>query len=439
VSADPPAAPALRQALGLRDAVALVLGAVIGSAIFLVPSSILAGNRSPAAAMALFVAGGLLSWVGALAYAELGGMFPRTGGEYVFLRESWGRFAAFLCGWSHFLVVQTAGIAALAVGFASLLSSLVPLPPAAGTLAAPGLIVVLTVLNYRGVRTGIWAGNLFTAAKVAGLVLMLAAVAAQGEPVAVDWSWPAQWTFAQMAAGIVPVLWAYEGWNLVTFVAGEMRNPKRDVPLALGGGLLVVLCVYALSVWVYLRVMTVPEIVASPAVAPEAAMRVAGAAGGRFVTLTMIFAVVGATNAAVLAAPRLYWSQAMDGLFFGRFAHLHPVFRTPSHGLVVQCVWASALSSTGSYEMLLSSCIFVAWIFYGLCAAAVALLRFRSPGLARPYRMWGAPWTPALFAATAAAVVAGSFIARPLPSLAGLALMSAGIPFYLRWRRGVPQ
>jgi APA family basic amino acid/polyamine antiporter len=268
---------------------------------------------------------------------------------------------------------------------------------------------------------------------------MIAAVAARSESVPVDWSWPQGWTPLQLAAGIVPVLWAYEGWNLVTFVAGEMRNARRDVPLALAIALGVVICVYAVSVWVYLRVLTLQEIIASPAVAPEAAMRAMGPAGGGFVTLTMVFAVVGATNAAVLAAPRLYYSQARDGLFFGLFAAVHPRFQTPSRGLILQCAWASLLSLTGSYELLLGWCIFVGWMFYGMCAAGVIVLRRKAPDAPRPYRMWGAPWTAALFSAAAAAVVVGSFVTSPLASGTGLVVMAAGLPFYLRWRRIVRQ
>ena len=155
-------------------------------------------------------------------------------------------------------------------------------------------------------------------------------------------------------------------------------------------------------------------------------------------TLTMIFAVVGATNAAVLAAPRLYYAQARDGLLFRPFAYLHPVFRTPSRGLLLQCIWSSVLSLTGSYEMLLTSCVFVAWLIYGTCAAGVIVLRWKRPDIPRAYRMWGAPWTTALFSLTAVAVAAGSFVTRPVASGAGLLLLLAGIPLYLRWRRRVP-
>jgi APA family basic amino acid/polyamine antiporter len=435
VSPDTTVAEGLSRQLRLRDALALVVGAVIGSAIFLIPSTVLAAQPSAAAALLAFLAGGLLSFLGALAYAELGSMFPRTGGEYVYLREAWGPFPSFLCGWSHFLVIQTGGIAALAVGFSTLLAAIVPLSPLAVRLSAPCLIVALTIVNYRGVRAGAWTGNFFTILKVGGLLLMLAAITTQTRPVGIDWSWPEDWHLSQMAVAIVPILWAFEGWNLVTFVSGEVRDARRNIPLALGLGLLIVLAVYVASLWSYLRVLTVPEIISSTAVAPQAAIRVMGSAGGTLVTLTMIVAVIGSTNASVLAAPRLYYAQARDGMFFRPFARVHPLFHTPSTGLVLQCIWASVLSLTGSYEMLLTSCVFVAWLIYGSCAAGVIVLRWRAPELPRTYRMWGAPWTTAVFSLTAAAVVTGSFLTRPLPSGAGLALMLAGIPLYVRWRR----
>lgn len=425
----------LKRLLSVPDCISIVVGTVIGSGIFLVPSTVLAANPSPLAACVVFVFAGLVSFFGALAYAELGGLFPATGGEYVYLRESWGPAAAFLCGWSYFLVIQTGGIAALAVGFASLLGSIVPLNSVTSRFCSVALLVGFTAINYRGVRSGAWTGNFLSACKVGGLAAMIVAVAFSSRPVPIDWSWPADWRAEQFGLALVPVLWAYEGWNVVTFVGGEMRTPLRTIPRALALGLGLVMAVYVASLWVYLRVLTVPEIVASTAVAPAAAMRVFGSTGGTFVTLTMIAAVVGAVNASVLAAPRLYFAQARDGLLFRSFATLHPVHRTPSRALVVQCVWACVLSLTGSYETLLSWCTLTAWVFYALCVGAVILLRIRQPQLPRPFRLPGYPWTAAAFLATAIGFVLSTLITRPWTSAAGLAISLAGIPFYAVWRR----
>jgi APA family basic amino acid/polyamine antiporter len=297
------------------------------------------------------------------------------------------------------------------------------------------LLGLFTAINYRGVRAGAWTGNFVTFCKVAGLLAMLLAVSIMANPVPIDWSWPPDWKPGQFGLALVPVLWAYEGWNVVTFVGGEMRRPTRMLPRALALGLGVVVLIYIASLWVYMRVLTVPEIVGSTAVAPAAALRVLGSAGGTLVTLTMIAAIVGAVNASVLCAPRIYFAQARDGLLFRSLATLHPVFRTPSRALILQCVWASILSLTGSYEILLSWCTFTAWVFYALCVGAVILLRIRDPDRPRPFRMPGYPWTALVFLITAIGFVLSTLITRPGTSGAGLALSLAGVPLYLYWRR----
>jgi APA family basic amino acid/polyamine antiporter len=362
-------------------------------------------------------------------------MFPATGGEYVYLRESWGATAAFLCGWSHFLVIQTGGIAALAVGFASLAGSVVPLNPLTSRLCSVAVLMILTFINYRGVRSGAWTGNFFSACKVGGLLIMIGAVWLAGDSVRIDWSWPSNWSPRDFGLALVPVLWAYEGWNIVTFVAGEMRDPRRTIPRALAIGLGIVIAVYVASLWVYLRVLTVPEIIASTAVAPAAAMRALGSTGGTLVTMTMIAALVGALNACILGAPRVYFAQARDGLFFRSFGWLHPEYRTPSRVLIVQCVWASVLSLSGSYETLLSWCTFTAWVFYALCVGAVILLRVREADRPRSFRMPGYPWTALVFLAIAIGFVLSTLVTRPWTSAAGAAISLAGIPFYLYWKR----
>lgn len=414
---------------------AVVVGGVIGSAIFLVPSSIFQTHPSPLAALIVFLLAGALSYFGALAYAELGSMLSATGGEYVFLRESWGPLWGFLCGWSYLVVTQTGGIAAMAVGFAALVASLLPMSAFATKLWACGLLVVLTVLNILGVRTGAWTGNVLTAIKVGGLGAMIAGIFVWAPPAPIDWSWPRDWTAAQFGTALIPVLWAYEGWNLVTFIAGEVREPRRNIPRALASGLGIVVVVYALSLWVYLKALPVPEIAASQAVAPEAAMRIMGPVGGTLVTLTMIVALVGAANASVLAAPRMFFAQARDGLLFPSLGRLHPKFETPSRALVVQCIWAMILAASGTYDVLLSYCTFAAWVFYTMTVAGLILLRRRHPEWPRRFLMPGYPWTPIIFVLAGAAFVGSTIVSRPGPSLAGLALIASGVPFYLYWKR----
>lgn len=378
---------------------------------------------------------GVLSWFGALAYAEMGAMFPDTGGEYVYLRESWGPLSGFLLGWSFFAVIQGGGLAALAVGFSTLLGGVMPLTPWAGKLVAVALLMGLTFLNVLGVRQGALLGNAMNLIKLSGLLWMIAAVAARPSAQPLDWGWPAHWTPLQFSAALVPALWAYEGWNMAPCVAGEMLDARRSLPRALGLGLGIVIVVYGASLWVTMRALPVEQIVGTSAAGTTAVQTVLGGGAAIWVTMTILFALVGCTNSCILGAARVYFAQARDGLFFAPFGRVHPRFRTPAFSLVAHGVWSSLLVFTGTYEALISYCTFGAWIFYALVVAGVMLQRRRNPGQARPYRVWGYPWTPLLFLAVAVTFVLSCFITTPGSSFAGLGLILSGIPLYIYWRR----
>lgn len=421
--------------MGPWDVVSLVVSAVIGSAIFLIPATLLRPQPAPLAAMAAMAFAGLLSWFGALAYAEMGAMFPDTGGEYVYLRESWGPLAAFLLGWSFFAVIQGGGLAALAVGFSTLLGGVVPLTPWLSKAIAVGLLMGLTFVNILGVRQGAWFGNAMNLVKLSGLLWMIAAVAVRPSTHALDWSWPTHWTPLQFSAALVPALWAYEGWNMAPCVAGEMLDARRSLPRALATGLGLIIAVYCVSLWVTMRALPVDRILATTAAGTTAVQTVLGGGAAVWVTLTILFALVGCTNACILGAARVYFAQARDGLFFAPFGRVHPRFHTPAFALLAHGVWSSLLVFTGTYETLISYCTFGAWIFYALVVAGVLMLRRRRPGAVRPYRVWGYPWTPLLFLAVAIAFVLSCFVTTPGSSFAGLALILSGIPLYLYWRR----
>lgn len=412
-----------------------MVSAVIGSAIFLIPATLLRPQPAPLAAMAAMAFAGLLSFFGALAYAEMGAMFPDTGGEYVYLRESWGPLAAFLLGWSFFAVIQGGGLAALAVGFSTLLGGVVPLTPWLSKAIAVGLLMGLTFVNILGVRQGAWFGNAMNLVKLSGLLWMIAAVALRPSTHALDWSWPAHWTPLQFSAALVPALWAYEGWNMAPCVAGEMLDARRSLPRALATGLGLIIAVYCVSLWVTMRALPVDRILATTAAGTTAVQTVLGGGAAVWVTLTILFALVGCTNACILGAARVYFAQARDGLFFAPFGRVHPRFHTPAFALLAHGVWSSLLVFTGTYETLISYCTFGAWIFYALVVAGVLMLRRRRPGAVRPYRVWGYPWTPLLFLAVAIAFVLSCFVTTPGSSFAGLALILSGIPLYLYWRR----
>ncbi len=425
----------LERRLGLADTASVVVGSVIGGAIFLVPSTILQVNHSPLAAMILFVFAGALSYIGAMAYAELGAMMPWTGGEYVYLRETWGRLSAFLCGWTYFTVTQTGGIAAIAAGFSALARTVVEMNDVSAKLLAAAAIVLFTGINHRGIRMGASANNLLTAFKVGGILIMIVAILTRSDNVTVNWSFPSDWSSGQFGAALVPVLWAYEGWNMATFTAGEIRDPQRNLPRALALGLGLVVVVYTISMWVFLKALPVELIARSKAAASDAALAVLGPVGGRLVTATMLASMAGALSACILAVPRLYYAQARDGLFFHRLAAVHPRYRTPVFALWAQCSWAVVLVLSGSYDTLLSYCTFGAWIFYALAVSGVVMLRRRRPEALRPFRIAGCPWTPLLFTGVAAAFVLSTLIQYPLTSVGGLVMIASGIPLYLYWNR----
>jgi basic amino acid/polyamine antiporter, APA family len=426
----------LERRLGFVDATSMVVGGVVGSAIFLIPATLLRSQPSPLAGMLVLAAAGILSYFGALAYGELGSMYPETGGEYVYLREIYGPLAGFLLGWTFFLVIQSGGIATLAVGFSTLLGTLIPLNERQARAASILLIGVLTAINCAGVRPGARVNNFFTLLKLSGLLWMIGAVWAHPRSQTPSWDWPTGWTWWQFSAALVPALWAYEGWNMTAFVAGEIRDPQKNLPRALATGLAAVILIYCVSFGIYLRVLTPGEIVQDPSVATTAVRRVLGDTGALWVTLTMIAAVVGCTNTCILACARVYFAQASDGLFFSSFARVHPRFHTPAVSLWAQAVWSGLLAWTGSYEMLFSYVTFGAWIFYGFAVAGVIVLRRRNPDALRPFRMWGYPALPVVFVGVAAAFVLSTIIGNPGSSLIGLGIIAAGIPLYfLRVRR----
>jgi basic amino acid/polyamine antiporter, APA family len=430
------AAPDLPRRLGLIDALSIVIGIVIGGGIFLVPNLVAQQLKSATAILAVWVFAGAISFIGALACAELGTALPSTGGQYVFLREAYGPLIGFLCGWTMFMVARTAQVAWLAVTMALYVSYFVPLSTAASKLLGIGAIALFTGINYRGVTAGAMVQRVFTLAKVVGLLVIVGS--------AFLWSGKAVPTAAGVAGGfslsrfgvaLIATLLAYDGWVQLSFVAGEIRNPQRNVFLALALGSIACIAIYVLANMAYLRVLPIEEIATSNHVGATAAQRVLGSGGGSFVSLTILISILGTLNGCFLTSPRIYFAQARDGLFFRKFGEVHPRHQTPGFAIVAQGVWAVVLLVSGSYETLTDYAIFALWISYGLMVAGVILLRHKRPDLARPYRMWGYPVTPALFLAITGWFLVNALRTRPIPSLAGLLLIATGIPVYFVWTR----
>ncbi|HVH89657.1 MAG TPA: amino acid permease [Terriglobales bacterium] len=425
----------LPRKLGLVDALSILIGIVIGGGIFLVPNLVARELRSVSAILAVWVFGGIISFFGALACAELGTALSLTGGQYVFLRESYGPLVGFLCGWSMFAVARTAQIAWLAVTLVLYLSYFVPLSGVASKLLGVAALAVFTAINYRGVTAGAMVQKIFTFAKVSGLLAIICSAFLIATKTSTPASGNGEFSISSFGVALIASVLAYDGWVQVSFVAGEIRNPKRNILLALALGSAACIAIYLLANVAYLRVLSISEIAASDHVGATMAERVLGPAGGRLVSLIVMLSIIGALNGSFLTTPRVYFAQARDGIFFRKFAEVHPRYQTPSFAILAQAIWAAVLVVTGSYETLVDYAMFATWLFYGLMVAGVIVLRRTQPDLERPYRMWGYPVTPVLFVTVTCWFLINMLKTRPIPSLAGLLLVVSGIPIYLFWAR----
>jgi basic amino acid/polyamine antiporter, APA family len=405
---------------------------MIGSGIFLVPNLVARSLSSPAAILGVWVLTGVLSFFGALAYAELGSMIPSTGGQYVYLREIYGPLCAFLSGWSLFFTTLTASVAWLAINFATYLSYFVPLSPQAGKVVALALIAGMTYANYRGVTAGSAVQKTLTALKITGLAILIGGAFWHApHPAAAP---PAGFSFGGFGAAMISGVLCYDGWVALSFVAGEVRHPKRTLPMALAMGVGIVMAVYVLANAAYLRVLTIPEIAAASRVGAVAAERSIGTAGATIVSLTILLSIAGGTNGWLMTAPRMFFAQARDGLFLRAFAAVHPRYQTPHFAILLFGTWSAFLAVSGTYEALASYAMFSAWVFYGLTATGVLLLRRRQPRLPRPFSMWGYPVTLLLFLIVALAFVVNTFVQTPGPALVATLIIASGVPVYYFWK-----
>jgi APA family basic amino acid/polyamine antiporter len=427
----------LSRELGLFDTVSLVIGTVIGSGIFLVPAEIARAVHTPGWMLSVWVIGGILTLLGALSLAELGAAMPGAGGIYTFITRAFGPLWGFLCGWMLFTVATSGSIATLAAAFPIYLGGFVPLTPVTAKLAGIVVIVLLTWINVLGVKNGARVGNVLTVLKVGGLVAMVAAIFLMPGPPRLDTptSAPALPTgpisAAAIGAAVIAVLWAYEGWHDLSFAAGEIKNPQRNFPLGLIGGVALIVVLYLAANLAYLKVLTPAEIAATDRVALTAMTRVTGAFGGKLLTAAILCSILGAMNSLILAGPRAYYQMAKDGLFIERASRVHPRWRTPVEALVFQALWSIFLVLfIGGFSQLFTYVIFGGWIFYALAVVSVIVLRRKDPKMARPFRVPGYPVVPLLFAAAALALVVSTLIATPRESGIGLAFIALGIPIY---------
>lgn len=437
----PPTDPPLRQPdlprkLGLFDAAAIVVGIVIGSGIFVLPNLIAKDLPSGPAILAVWIVSGGLSFFGALAYAELGAMMPETGGQYVYLREAYGPMCAFVCGWTFMLAIVSGGSAWLAVTFSIYAGHFVPLTPAMGKAVSIALVALLSAINYIGIREGALVQRIFTSLKVLGLLVLIgAAFLSPNSATPVEPAVAPEFAFSHFGMAMAACLMAYNGWSFVSFVAGEVREPRRNILRALALGMIVVAALYIFANVAYLKVMTIPQIAASERVGADLATRTMGAIGGTFLSLTVLASITGALNGSILTGARIPLAQARDGLLFASFGKVHPRFQTPAFAIVFGGLWTSLLILTGSYETLYSYTILAAWIFYTLTVAAVYVLRRKRLDLPRPYRMWGYPYTVWVFVAVSVWFMLNALVTDPLPSVMGFVIVILGAVAYRVWRR----
>jgi len=423
--------------LGLLDSSCIVIGTTIGVGIFLVPGSIARELGSPWMILATWVVTGIISLFGALAYSELGAMMPESGGQYVYLREAYGPAAAFVCGWVAFLITQSGSIAAVSVGFGIYFSYLFPGLPGVMHWAPVAVIALFTYLNYRGARTGASTQNLLTALKVAGLAVLIVSAFAH-TPTAIppaSGAPPVPFSVHGLVVAVLGCFVAYDGWQYISFVAGEVQQPRRNLPLSLAIGTGVVILLYVMANVAYFRALPMAAIARSEHVAGDLAEKTMGSLGGTLIALVIMISSAGAANGAILTSSRLYFAQARDGLFFRKVAEVHPRFGTPSFSILLQGIWSAMLAVSGSYEMLIAYALFAMWAFHGMAVFSVLILRRRDPGRARPYKMWGYPVTPLLFVLFALWFVLNTLITRPVSSSASALIMAAGVAAYYVWSR----
>ena len=446
----------LRRDLGLWGAAAIVVGTVIGSGIFLVPKAMILRVGSPEMVFAVWIFGGLLSIFGALTYAELAAALPEAGGEYVYLREAYGPFFGFLYGWTQTWVAKSASIATLATAFFYYLANFyptldnvmaaVPLPigPGGGPLEirsgqilAMAVILGLAGLNYFGVRFGGAVQVVVTIVKV-GCILVLIAIGLTAPSASVanfSTSVPASGGFAGFFAALVAALWAYDGWNNVNMVASEIKNPQRNLPWALIGGVLLVMAIYLATNLAYFYVLPADAVATSDRVAAEMMRRVMGPTGAGAVSLAAMISIFAALNGSILSGSRVPYALARDGYFFQPYAVVHQKYRTPGNSILLLSAWSAVLVLSGRYEQLYTLVIFPSWILYAMAAASVIVLRKKRPDLHRPYKTIGYPVVPVVFVCVAVVLLASTLIDSPRESMLGLVVIALGVPFYLRWSR----
>lgn len=453
--------------LSLRSAIALLVGTVIGTGVFFKAAPMAQLLGSPWLVLLAWTAAGLLSLAGALTYAELGAMYPRAGGDYVFLREAYGPFPAFMFGWTNFAVITTTGLAAIATGFASFLSALIPLDAiwaardfhllgqavhwtfGAQQIVAVAAILVFAAINSAKVSTGGATQTLLTLAKFVGIgAIVFGALFLSRTKSSVNLNSVAgtagygALTATAFGAAMIAALWGFQGWSNMTMVAGEIENPQRNVPRGLIFGMLLVLGVYLLTNFAYFYALPFSDVLTSNSTAYRTALPVAakaaesflGSSSGKMISIAFLISVMGSLNGIIIMNSRVPYAMARDGVFFPRLAELNSR-QVPARAIWIEAVLGCILALSGTFDQITTASVFAVWIFFALTASAVFVLRRKRPDVERPYRVVGYPLLPALFVVVALWLLINTLRTNPVESAAGLGLIAIGLPIFFYFRR----
>jgi amino acid transporter len=454
----------LVRGLGPWASTAIVIGTMVGTGIFLKPSEMAREGRFVSIVFAAWIVGAILSIFGALAFAELGAAIPEAGGEYAYLRRGFGPVWGFLFGWMHSIVGRPSSTASIAAGMMRFLSFFAPAvaaPLFTIHIAIPGFVhwippyafvftwaqplavfwlLLMTGINYLGVRLGGEVQVFLTSIKILSIILIIGVaflLPSTGTHPA-DPVWPASASSGLVTAflaALAAALWAYDGWEDLNLVGSEVRDPQRNFPRALVGGVAFVAVMYLTFNFACLKVLPFEAVANSQHVASDVVERVIGHGVAFWITLAMAISALGSMNSSILSGARVPYAMARDGIFFKVADGIHPKFRTPGRALIFQGVLASVMALSGTFEELTNLFIFAGWIFYGLAVVALFRMRKTEPGLERPYRCWGYPWVPGIFVLGAFVLTINLWLVRPGRSTIGLLLILAGLPFYAYWRK----
>jgi APA family basic amino acid/polyamine antiporter len=435
-----PEPPKLARVLTLLDATMINAGGIIGSGIFMVPATIALLTGSTSLILAVWVFGGLISLFGALSVAELGAAMPRAGGQFVYLNEAYGPVWGYLYGWSCVAVINTASIAAVGVAFSEYLSFFFPLSTMGIKSVAILSVILLTIINILDVKSGARAQNIFTLLKIGAIfgIISLGLVMDGGsaeniQPFYPDRPLPA--LVGPLGLAMVSVLWTYDGWIFITYVAGEVKNPGRNIPLSLVFCMLIVISIYLLINFVFTYTLGIGAMGTSTLVASDSAFIFLGEKGAVLVSIIILISLLGANNGFILTSARINYAMARNRLFFQQAAKVHPKFKSPANALIIQAVWACALTFSGTYNQLITYIIFASWIFYAMSCAAVIILRKKRPEMKRPYKTPGYPYIPIIFILFAVFLTFNTILEAPRDAAVGAGIILAGLPLYFYWKK----